>query len=454
MQNLISILVFLVSILLLITVHEFGHFWVARRLGVKVLRFSLGFGKPIFRRQGRHGTEYVICILPLGGYVKLLDEREGTVKPQELHQAFNRQPLWKRALIVVAGPAINLLFALVAFFTIWVIGVEQVKPVIGEVIPQTVAAQSGIPAGAEIVAVDGQPVGSWQKMAILLVSWFGDTGTLLVQAIPPGADKARTYSMQLKKWQPNNGLEPDPFKSLGIVPYRPPIPLVIEKVMSESPAEQAGLQKGDRIVAVDQQPYQDWQPLKKFVNQHPNQTIQVTYMRGEKTQEAQVSLQSRYGKLFHRVGYLGIEPKEPIWPPGMRYTKQLSPIAAMGQAFSDVGMYLRFNFVVIGKMIVGNISMRSLGGPVSIFQTSSLAFHQGLVIYIAFLGLLSVLLAGMNILPIPGLDGGHLLFFMMEGIAGRPVSARLQLLLLKLGILFLLMILFQATVNDIIRLVN
>ncbi len=449
-QFLINLLIFLVSVLLLVTVHEFGHFWVARRLGVKVVRFSVGFGRPLVRWCGREGTEYVIALLPLGGYVRLLDERDGgEVSEEDKPRAFNRQSVFKRMLIVLAGPGINVVFAILAFWLMWMIGVERVRPVIGEIVPKSIAEQSGIPRGAEIVSVDGQPTVNWSKINIVLISRVGDSGDLLISARKNLGAAPQTYTLRLNNWS-LNGLQPDPVKSLGIIPYQPNIPPVIGVVSSGTPAADAGLHVGDRVLTIAGQKVTNWTDILNQIYSRPGQTVQITLERGQQ----QITLNVNIGRKLSRfkwTGYIGVAPVAVTWPSGMKYQLKYSSGPALLQSLYEIETLAKFNFVVLAKMVKGQVSTQSLGGPISIYQTSSFAFQQGLVIYIGFLGLLSLMLALVNILPIPGLDGGHILFFVIEGIIRRPLSPILQILIIRLGFLFLILIMMQATLNDIFR---
>lgn len=453
MQTLINLAVFLLSILALVTVHEFGHFWVAKRLGVKVLKFSIGFGRPIWRHQAASGTEYCIAILPLGGYVKLLDESEGSVSEQDQALAFNRQPLWKRACIVIAGPGINILFAIFAFWCVGILGRDLITPVIGSVLPDTPAAEAQIPAHTEIVSLNDRPVRSWQTVSMRLVGWFGATGELPITVRPLGDSKTQRYVLKLQDWSPNNELQPDPLSSLGLLPYQPPVLPVIARIRPDSPAADANLKPGDRLLQVADQPIQDWSEAVKKIQGYPNQTISIQVLRDHQP----ITLNVKIGRKlsgYRWVGYLGIEPNPPIWPAAMQYHVHYSPWSAMTYALQQVGSYSAFHFVVLGKLITGQLSLRTMGGPISIYETTSVAFAQGMAVYISFLGLLSVMLACVNILPIPGLDGGHLLMYALEAIAGRPLSMRWQVLIIKLGFIFLILIMVQATINDVLRVIG
>lgn len=445
------IIAFLVAVMILVSLHEFGHFIVAKVLGIKVLRFSIGFGKTLWRRQGKDGTEYVIAMLPLGGYVKMLDESEGNVVPEEAHRAFNRQGVLKRAAVIIAGPLMNLLFAIVAFWLIFSIGVNQAKPIIGKVIPNSIAGYANLQTGDEIIQIDKQQVSNWQDAVIAVVSRIGDAGTMEVVVHKPNNSKPQSYSLLLSQWQLNS-LKPDPLESLGIKPYTPPMPPIIGKVKSNSPAANSGLQLGDKIISYNNTPVNDWIDLLEFIHAHPNQQIQLEIQRQGKLQPLTLQIGSTISFPFKRIGYLGVAPEKVTWPPGMQQPVKYSLLGAWVPAYQETWQLLRFNFIMVGKLITGKISLQSLGGPIMIMQSANAAFLQGLVIYITFLGFLSVMLAFVNLLPIPTLDGGHFIYLLIEGITGKPVSLAVQYLTMRIGLIILVLLIFNATVNDIMRL--
>lgn len=450
LNSTLQFLVFLITILLLVTVHEWGHFLVARCLGVKVLRFSVGFGKPVWRRVSRSGVEFVIAWLPLGGYVKLLDEREGIVPDEDKHLAFNRQPLWIRSLIVLAGPGINILFAILAFWIMWLIGVPQVNPIISQIEPNSIAASSGMSANEKLVSVDGKPVETWGQSIMLLIRRVGDTNELTLGTITNTATSTpHVYSLPLINWKIDH-LQPDLLKSLGIVPYTPPLEPVIGKIQEGSPASKSDLKVGDRILALNGKPFSDWQEGTKYIQKLPNQKIQMTVQRQNQVLELQVETGRKLRKL-QWVGFLGVEPPNSEWPSDMRYVKRYDLGNAFMRALSDTWSFTAFNFIIFKKLVMGEISLLTLGGPISIFQTTGIALAQGIVIFIGFVGLISIMLACVNILPIPGLDGGHLLFFLIEKITARPISVPVQVLVFRLGLVALMLLAVQASVNDVMR---
>lgn len=451
MNILLPIFSFIFAILLLVSLHEFGHFWVARKLGVKVLRFSIGFGRPIFLWHGKDGTEYAIAWLPLGGYVRLLDEREMEVPAAEKHLAFNNKPLLTRFLVLVAGPLMNWVLALLLFWLIFVIGFEQLKPVIGKITPASIAAQAGLQSNQQITQVDGSATPSWQKVLLAVVYRLGETNTMQINAVSENSTQAQNYLLNLKSWTVN-GLNPDPLESLGIVPYQPFIPPVVAMVQKNSPAAKAGIQVGDQIVAFNDTTITDWQELMSYVQKHPGENIRLTLKRAGKQQIIAAQIGKKLATNFKSYGFLGIGPAPVDYPAEMKIKRHYSIFDAWKPAWQETNSFTFFNFVMLGKMAMGRISMQSLGGPVTVFTSAKDALKQGIVTYFSFLAIFSTMLAAINILPIPGLDGGHILFLGIEAIRRRPIAINTQILAWRIGMIFLIAIMLQATVNDLIRL--
>lgn len=448
---LLQIAAFLITILALVSVHEAGHFFVARALGIKVLRFSIGFGRPLYKRTSKAGIEYVIAMLPLGGYVKMLDERECVVPDAEKHQAFNRQPLWSRALVVIAGPAINIVFAILAYWAIFAIGFQATKPVIHSIEPNTPAAMAGVPAGATLVAIDGQAVQTWEDSVFAMIWRMGDTGKMAVQVQPSDGAGASSYQLDLSQWH-LNPLRPSPLRSLGMLPYAPELPAVFDQVSPGGPADQAGLKAGDKVLQLDDTPIQSWQDFVEYIQQHPGQTVQVRYLRDGQTAQLPVTVGTKHVLVgFRRIGVIGVMVKPTDLPESLKMMVQYPVLGAIVPATQETWRFFSFNIHVLKKMLLGEISLRSLGGPITIFKTANVAFRQGVVKFLRFLAMISIMLAFVNILPIPGLDGGHLLLFFIELVKRGPLSLRGELFAMRMGMSALLLLMIAATFNDIMR---
>jgi regulator of sigma E protease len=361
----ISIIGILITIFFVIGTHEFAHFYTARLLGVKVLRFSIGFGKTLYRRVDKKGTEYVLALIPLGGYVKMLDENEGFVSPQEKQLAYNTQPYYKKFLIVLAGPLTNIFCALILYWMIFMIGFTTIKPIIGNVVPQSIAALGGLKTNQEIIQVDDKNTRDWAGFVLRLVLHAGDQDTIQITTTNE-KNNVDKHSLNLKTWH-LDGLTPDPLTSIGIIPF---------------------INKG---------------PLLK-------------------------------------------------WPQKYLRKIQYTPLPALAQAGKQLYNFTYFNFVLMGKLISGKLSLQSLGGPITIFDTAGNALNLGLIAFLGFLAFLSISIGVINLLPIPGLDGGHLFLQTIEWIIRRPVPEKILNNLYRLGFLILFFVLLVSLINDVLRL--
>lgn len=447
----IAIVGILLTILFVIGTHEAAHFYVARLLGVKVLRFSIGFGKVLWRHVDKHQTEYVLSLIPLGGYVKMLDENEAPVPQAFLSRAFNRQPFYKKFLIVLAGPACNLLCALLLYWFIFMIGITTVRPIIGTVTPGSIAAHAGLRAQTEIIEVDHDDVSGWLAVLLRLVTHLGDDSQLQIITRDINNQQLKTHQLNLKNWQ-LDGLNPDPLLSIGIKPYQPNIPLIIGMINPNAPAQHSGLRVGDKLIAINQQTMNSWEQISQFIATHPQQTLQFKILRKGKQLIIPV-MTGTQKHLFHsQTGYLGIGPKV-VWPPELLHKIQYGPVDAIGAAYKEVHDFVYFNFVLFGKMISGKLSLQSLGGPITIFESAGDALNYGFLPFLGFLAFLSIAIGVINLLPIPGLDGGHLFIQIIEAIIQKPIPEKILLLLYRLGFLLIFFFLFQAIMNDVLRLV-
>ena len=440
----------LVALGVLVTFHEFGHFWVARRCGVKVLRFSVGFGMPLLRWHDRRGTEFVIAAIPLGGYVKMLDEREGEVALDELDQSFNRKSVRQRIAIVAAGPIANFLLALVFFWALAMLGSQQVRPVIGGVEAGSIAAKAGLGAGEEIVAIDGEPTSGWAAVNLQLVRRLGESGTLQVQVREQGATVDSSRQLVLDKWL-KGADEPDPIRSLGIRPWRPALPPVLAELDPKGPAQAAGLKTGDRLLALDGQSLSDWQQVVDWVRVHPDTKIVLQVERDGAQIDVPVTLASR-GENKAPNGYLGAGVKAVDWPAEMLREVSYGPLEAIGEGARRTWTMSVLTLESLKKMLFGELSVKNLSGPITIAKVAGASAQSGIADFLNFLAYLSISLGVLNLLPIPVLDGGHLLFYLIEWARGRPLSDRVQGWGMQIGISLVVGVMLLALINDLGRL--
>ncbi|WP_434572085.1 RIP metalloprotease RseP [Pseudomonas sp. Z3-6] len=440
----------LVALGVLVTFHEFGHFWVARRCGVKVLRFSVGFGMPLLRWHDKQGTEFVVAAIPLGGYVKMLDEREGEVPADQLDQSFNRKSVRQRIAIVAAGPIANFLLALVFFWGLAMLGSEQVRPVIGGVEAGSVAARAGLGAGQEIVAIDGEPTSGWAAVNLQLVRRLGESGSLQLMVREQGSTVDSPRELILDNWL-KGADEPDPIRSLGIKPWRPALPPVLAELDPKGPAQAAGLKTGDRLLALDGQPVSDWQQVVDSVRVRPDTKILLRIERDGAPIDVPVTLAAR-GESKAPTGYLGAGVKAVDWPPEMIREVSFGPVAAIGEGARRTWTMSILTLDSLKKMLFGELSVKNLSGPITIAKVAGASAQSGVADFLNFLAYLSISLGVLNLLPIPVLDGGHLLFYLIEWARGRPLSDRVQGWGIQIGISLVVGVMLLALVNDLGRL--
>ncbi|ROM57946.1 RIP metalloprotease RseP [Pseudomonas poae] len=440
----------LVALGVLVTFHEFGHFWVARRCGVKVLRFSVGFGMPLLRWHDRRGTEFVIAAIPLGGYVKMLDEREGEVPADQLDQSFNRKTVRQRIAIVAAGPIANFLLAMVFFWVLAMLGSQQVRPVIGAVEADSMAAKAGLVAGQEIVSIDGEPTTGWGAVNLQLVRRLGESGTVSVGVRDQDSTIETARELALDHWL-KGADEPDPIKSLGIRPWRPALPPVLAELDPKGPAQAAGLKAGDRLLALDGQPLGDWQQVVDLVRVRPDTRIVLKIERDGAQIDVPVTLSVR-GEAKAAGGYLGAGVKGVEWPASMVREVSFGPLAAIGEGAKRTWTMSVLTLESLKKMLFGELSVKNLSGPITIAKVAGASAQSGVADFLNFLAYLSISLGVLNLLPIPVLDGGHLLFYLVEWVRGRPLSDRVQGWGIQIGISLVVGVMLLALVNDLGRL--
>ncbi|MXS20467.1 MULTISPECIES: RIP metalloprotease RseP [Pseudomonas] len=450
MSILYTILGTLIALGVLVTIHEYGHFWTARRCGVKVLRFSVGFGKPLLRWHDRHGTEFVVAAIPLGGYVKMLDEREAPVAPEDQHAAFNRKTVRQRIAIVAAGPIANFLLAILFFWVLAMLGSQQPRPVVGGITPDTLAATAGIPVGAELTAVDDAAVDSWSAVNLRLVDRLGESGPLRLSYRVPGTTAEQRTVIQLDAWL-RGAEDPDPIQALGLKPWRPQIPAVFAELDPAGPAKAAGLQTGDRLIALNDTAISDWQQAVDWVRAHPDQQVKVTYEREGQRRDLSLRLGARRVDSTD-AGYLGAGVAPVKWPAEMVREISYGPVAAVGEGIGRTWQMSVLTLVSLKKMLLGELSVKNLSGPITIAKVAGASAQSGLGDFLNFLAYLSISLGVLNLLPIPVLDGGHLVFYFVEWIRGRPLSERVQTWGMQIGISLVVGVMLLALVNDLGRL--
>ena len=440
----------LVALGVLVTFHEFGHFWVARRCGVKVLRFSVGFGMPLLRWHDRKGTEYVLAAIPLGGYVKMLDEREGDVPPELVDQSFNRKSVYQRIAIVIAGPVANFLLAIVFFWVLAMLGSQQVRPVIGGVEAGSIAEKAGLASGQEIVSVDGEATTGWSSVNLQLVRRLGETGSIALKVREQGSDVDTARALVLDNWL-KGADEPDPIRSLGIRPWRPALAPVLAELDPKGPAQAAGLKTGDRLLALDGQPLNEWQQVVDWVRVRPDTRISLTVERDGAKIDVPVTLVA-HGEGKAATGYLGAGVKGVDWPPEMLREVSYGPLAAVAEGARRTWTMSVLTLDSLKKMLFGELSVKNLSGPITIAKVAGASAQSGVGDFLNFLAYLSISLGVLNLLPIPVLDGGHLLFYLVEWVRGRPLSEKVQGWGGQIGISLVVGVMLLALVNDLGRL--
>ncbi|MFM2578512.1 sigma E protease regulator RseP [Vibrio fortis] len=442
---------FIVALGILVAVHEFGHFWVARRCGVKVEKFSIGFGKSIWSKVGKDGTEYSLSIIPLGGYVKMLDGRVDDVTEEQQQYAFDKKPLWKRTAIVGAGPAFNFLFAIFAYWLVFLIGVPAVKPVIGEVAPQSIAAQAGIESGMELKSISGIKTADWESVNIGLISHIGDDSMTMTVASQDNIGLEQKLTLDLTQWSFDPETE-SAMSTLGFKPFSPEISTTLAQVMEDGAAYSAGFEVGDQIVSIDGVEVNDWPMVVEAIRSNPEQALNFAVDRNGYQTELTLTPKSRELSDGSSIGYAGIAPEVAEWPEDYRFELQFGVFEAVGKAIDKTGQIIDLTLTMLKKLIVGDVGLNNLSGPISIAKGAGTTADYGLVYFLGFLALISVNLGIINLVPLPMLDGGHLLFFAIEAITRKPVPEKVQEMGYRVGSAIIFSLMALAIFNDFTRL--
>ena len=445
-ETLQTIVVALVTFATVVAIHEYGHFWVARRAGVKVLRFSIGFGKPLFRWQGAGETEYVLAAIPLGGYVRMADERDDDLPAADLPRAFNRQPVGARMAIAAAGPIANFLLAIVVLWALFLRGEMGVIPEIASVAPASLAEKAGLQPGQEIRAIDGRDTPTVAAVNFALLERLGDSGVLKLSASQSGSDVLSRYEVSIDEWL-KGAEQPNLLNALGVTIRTPPVVPKVGGLTETGAARAAGFELDDVILEADGQPLSLWMDWVTYVRARPEQAINVTIER-DGAREMLTVTPARLMSEGETIGSVGMSVSLPVIPESQQRHFDRGPLEALAASLNRTFDLVTFTFKSIGRMVQGLISPSNLSGPISIAQVAASTAEAGWVSWLGFLALLSVSLGALNLLPIPVLDGGQLVFCGFEALMGKPLPERIQMAGYQVGVVLVLSIMVFALYND------
>jgi len=459
MKILIFVAAFLVAIGILVAVHEFGHYWVAKKLGFKVLRFSIGFGKPLLMRVGKgpDKTEYCLAAIPLGGYVKLLDEREGDVAPAELHRSFTRRPILERVAVLLAGPAMNLLFAIVLYAALAMIGTEVVKPVVGQVQVGSPAAAAGLARGDEILAVGDHPVRDTEELQIALIRQFSGDGEIALEVRHEGgAGGERRLLLEVPTEQRHALTEPGRLlPGLGFDLSSWKASTMVQAVGPDGAGARAGLKEGDRLLGIDGERLENSSEFVATVSDSAGKNITLDIERAgvPLSLVAAVPKVMEQGKLVGRLG-ITLQEGPRTWPPGLREMRRSGPLDAMTAGVSKTWDMSSLTVEMLWRIVTGQVSAKNISGPISIAEFAGISAFLGVTAFLGFLAIISVSLGVLNLMPVPLLDGGQVVYQLVEAVKGSPLSERAQYFGQQVGIALLVVLMSLAFYNDISRHLN
>lgn len=450
-ESITTILSFIVAIGVLATVHELGHFLVARLCGVKVLQFSIGFGKPLLRWNDRFGTEYMLSLIPLGGYVRMLGEDDDIVSISEMHMAFNNKSVLIRMLIICAGPFANIIFAIVAYWLVFMLGVSSIVPMLGMVPKGSVAYVANLKKGQEIISVNAQPTTTWEDVSVALMPYLGDKGFVKIKAYNKTTKTYSNHVLNLTDWTVDNA-QGDILKSLGMEPFDPVLPIV-GKLIPGFPAIESGILPGDLIVAVNDIPVETRTQLTNYLRKKAGISVSIKVIRNNKRHIFWVTPVQKLAEGGEEIGFIGIQYQQTPWPKELIKVHKYGPLDSFKKAILRTKEYTILTLQFLQKIIVGKISLQHVAGPISIAKYAGQSIRIGVEYFLGFLALVSINLGLLNlILPIPILDGGHIVFCIIELFTGKPLSPRTMEISRVFGVIFLASLMLLALYNDILRL--
>lgn len=454
MSFLISASAFILAIGILVAVHEYGHFMAARWVGVRVLRFSIGFGRPLWlRRAGSDRTEYCISAIPFGGYVRLLDERDTPVPASERHRSFNRQPIAARITILAAGPVLNFVFAVLAYWCMFMIGVPGARPVIGEIVPGSVAEGAGLASRDEIVGVGSRTTSTWEGTVVAMLDELLSNGQVAL-TVRDAAGRDKTVTLDLRGRAPELTEPGRLFPGIGISPWSPELPPVLGDLLPSGSAARSGLRTGDRIVSAAGEPVATWAQWVQMIRAQPGETMSVEIERDGRRLTVMLAV-DRATDAEGEVGRIGASPQIPAgFYDELRATERYWPVAALGQSLRKTWEMSSLTVRMLSRMVIGEVSVKNISGPINIAQYAGYSASIGLSPFLSFLAVVSLSLGILNLLPVPMLDGGQIVFQLVEAAKGAPLSERAQIIGQQVGIALLLLLMSFAFYNDISRLLG